>query len=251
MDNSHYTGDIVSTSTNVGGLAGTLQSDSFILNSFSSGSVTGLNDVGGLIGNNSGKVSSSYTTATLTGTNNIGGLVGYNTNIIESSYANNTVTGILNIGGLVGYADSSSSINKTFALGSITGVTSIGGLVGTVPFGGSISNSYATGTVTNTSAGNGTGGFIGNLGAGVNFVNVYSTGKVTSTGTNIGGLIGKKGSFSTVTSSYYDKITSGKIDTTKGTPKTTAEMYQQETFLNWDFTTIWAINENSAYPTLR
>jgi hypothetical protein len=123
--------------------------------------------------------------------------------------------------------------------------------VGTEPFGGSISNSYATGSVTNNGVGKGTGGFIGNLGTAVTLTNVYSTGKVTSTGLNVGGLVGVKSTFSTIASSYYDKTTTGRTETTKGTPKTTAELYQQATFTNWDFITIWKIVEGSTYPTLR
>lgn len=249
MDNSYYTGDIVSTSTGVGGLTGSLQSDSIISNSFSSGSVRGLNDVGGLTGYNSGTIRSSYATSTVTGTNNIGGLVGYNANIIESSYANNPVNGVAQVGGLVGNADSSSTINKTFALGSVTGTTSIGGLVGSAPFGGSINQSYARGDVTNTGSGIRTGGLIGNSGTVI--TQTYSTGKVTSGGTNVGGLAGTKGMFSTITSSYYDRTTSTKTDSTKGTPKTTNEMYQQVTYVGWDFVNVWQIEEGSSYPTLR
>ncbi len=36
-----------------------------------------------------------------------------------------------------------------------------------------------------------------------------------------------------------------------GTAKTTAEMYQQTTFTNWDFDTVWYIREGEDYPRLR
>lgn len=54
-----------------------------------------------------------------------------------------------------------------------------------------------------------------------------------------------------VANSYYDSQTSGKSDTGKGTPKTTAEMRRQATFEGWDFVNTWKIGENASYHTLR
>ena len=50
------------------------------------------------------------------------------------------------------------------------------------------------------------------------------------------------------TSRYYDINTSGCSDTGKGEPKTTAEMTHQATFVGWDFSSIWKIEEGKSYP---
>jgi len=58
---------------------------------------------------------------------------------------------------------------------------------------------------------------------------------------------------STVENSYYDKTVSGLNSTTYGTPKSTTAMKMIQTYqTNWDFDTIWGIDENinNGYPYL-
>jgi hypothetical protein len=52
----------------------------------------------------------------------------------------------------------------------------------------------------------------------------------------------------TVSNSYWDMQTSGQSTSAGGAGKTTAEMKQQATFVGWDFTDIWGIEENVTYP---
>ncbi|AMB44414.1 YDG domain-containing protein [Methylobacterium sp. AMS5] len=66
------------------------------------GSVTGSDNVGGLVGNNSGTVSRSYASGSVTGSLDVGGLVGNNTGTVSQSYASGSVTGSSIVGGLVG-----------------------------------------------------------------------------------------------------------------------------------------------------
>lgn len=54
-----------------------------------------------------------------------------------------------------------------------------------------------------------------------------------------------------LTSSYFDQDVAGTTVTAAGTAKTTANMKKQATFVDWDFTTIWQIAEDTSYPTLR
>jgi hypothetical protein len=110
---------------------------------------------------------------------------------------------------------------------------------------GSVSKSYATGSVSGKSS---IGGLVGSNEDG-NVSNSYATGSVSGVLWSIGGLVGYNAGGS-VTTSYYDKNTTGQSDTGKGTPKTTAEMKQQATFVDWDFDTIWQIDEGVSYPTL-
>jgi hypothetical protein len=79
--------------------------------------------------------------------------------------------------------------------------------------------------------------------------NSYSTGHVTGS-SDAGGLIGYKNG-GTVTHSYWDIETSGQSSSAGGEGKPTAEMKQQATFVDWDFTNVWAIIEDETYPFLR
>lgn len=112
--NSHANGSVRANS-NVGGLVG--QSNGNITESFTSGSVTGLNNgtgqyyFGGLAGRlaNGASISNSYSSASVTGDNAVGGLVGYVfDSTVDKSYAWGLVTGTFQLGGLVGKADGAS-----------------------------------------------------------------------------------------------------------------------------------------------
>ncbi|MCB9359412.1 right-handed parallel beta-helix repeat-containing protein [Candidatus Woesearchaeota archaeon] len=147
-----------------------------------------------------------------------GGLIGnlYQSNLNYSS-SKVTVTGLNWVGGLSGYSNVG-KINSSYALGDVSGASYVGGLVG-VSGGGSASiyNSYSKGAVSGSSS---------------------------------GGLVGLAGG--SIISSYYDTETSGKSDTGRGEPKTTAEMYNISTFSSWDFTNVWdPIYDDSGYPKLK
>ncbi len=208
---------------NCGGLAGgvsTLGSPTlFVTNCYSSGSVSGTSNCGGLVGVAWGSISDCYSTAGVSGTSCCGGLVGFQGGgSISNCYSSGSVSsGTYHCGGLLGY-QRAGSISNCYSSGSVTADSYSGGLLG-YQEAGSISNCYSSGSVT---------------------VNSYS-----------GGLLGFQQSGS-VSDCYYDKETSGQSDNTgKGTPKTTAEMKQQATFSGWDFATVWSINEGVDYPKLR
>ena len=147
------------------------------------------------------------------GSSYVGGLVGNNSGTITNCYSTGSVSGSSYVGGLVG--DNSGTITNCYSTGSVSGSSYVGGLVG-----------YTDGTITNC----------------------YSTGSVSGTSV-FGGLVGYN--FGTITYSYWDKETSLQPSSTFGTGKTTAEMKQQATFEGWDFTNIWAIEEDVTYPYLQ
>jgi hypothetical protein len=247
----------VSGSYYVGGLVG-YNYQGAVFDSNVTGSIvseaTGDVFVGGLIGKNydAATVRGCYSAGSVSATkgDNVGGLIGGNDNycLVDKSYSTSTVTGGSNrTGGLIGQ-NYNSTIVKCFATGNVTGGAFVGGLVGENSGNQSTNtDSYATGAVT------GTGGYVGGL-VGRNFfgptvTNCYSIGRVTGTG----GLIGGKDSGGTVTSSYWNTETSSQGSSTGGVGKTTVEMQTQETFVGWDFVTIWDIDsaENNGYPFLR
>ena len=145
ISTSSASGNVTGTSERVGGLIG--DNSSTITSSFAIGSVLGKNSsnvyqnyVGGLVGfNNNSNISGSYhTTGTVQGLDNVGGLVGKNqgtsslTYTIDTSYSSGSVSGGNYVGGLVGYSYYNSSITNSYVANgsSVTGTKNVGGLVG-------------------------------------------------------------------------------------------------------------------------
>jgi RHS repeat-associated core domain len=93
----------VSSSGNyAGGLVGSNTGLGSIINSYSSGNVSGTSMVGGMAGSNTGTVTNSYETGNVSGTSNIGGFMGSNSGPIINSYEAGGVSGTSNTGGFVG-----------------------------------------------------------------------------------------------------------------------------------------------------
>ncbi len=182
--------------------------------------------VGTLAGTNGGIIENCYATGSVTGTRTnydyyYGGLVGYNNGTIKNCYSTATVTSPGgNVGGLAGY--NGKTIENCFAIGDVTG--------------------YGSSQMA------GTGGLVGHNNTSATIKSCYSTGNV-SANYRFGGLIGYNGG--TASSSYWDKDTSGQTTSNGGEGKTHEEMKQQVTFVNWDFTEIWDIVDDTTYPWLR
>jgi PKD repeat protein len=83
---SYATGDVVGDSTDVGGLVG--ENQQTVTNSYATGNVYGVENVGGLVGYNifGGDITKSYATGTVDGFNKEGGLVGLNEETVRNSY---------------------------------------------------------------------------------------------------------------------------------------------------------------------
>ena len=250
---TYSTGTFTSTYSEVGGLVG--QNYGVIHNCHSeiAVSVPSGGKGGGLVGSNSGTITHSHATGSVSGWELLGGLVGVNHwpgGTISGSYATGNVGGPSDyIGGFVGR--NMGTIAKCNATGSVSGDDTIGGFVGQND-GGTIRDSYATGAVN---AGSGyVGGFAGTNDFGARIDNSYSVGRVTAPASDsVGGFAGYIWN-TVIAHSFYDAETSGQSDAGKGEPKTTAEMKDSTTFTaaGWDFETIWGINPavNNGYPTL-
>jgi filamentous hemagglutinin family protein len=103
VSDSYATGSVAGSGNGVGGLVG--QNNGAVSNSYATGSAEGSSaEVGGLLGKNLGAVSNSYATGNVSGVGDVGGLVGYNltTGTIGTSYAKGGVSGSGSEGGLVG-----------------------------------------------------------------------------------------------------------------------------------------------------
>lgn len=240
---------------------------STITNTSSSGivnSTTG-NSVGGLIGTAyDTDISHGQASGTVHGIDQIGGLVGYMMNFgsrkIFASQATGAVSGRYSLGGLAGEMPGG-EISQSFATGNVSSTTGddMGGLVGRAVINGTlyIRNSYARGSVSANSGGD-VGSIIGYGQSFAHIINSYGTGTVTSAACG-GGLHGC-GTPAEITNSFWDTQTTGKANacssaSCSGTGATTAQMKTKTTFTNasWNFTDVWGIdaNANNGYPYLK
>ncbi|KDE60176.1 hypothetical protein EL22_09290 [Halostagnicola sp. A56] len=166
---------------NVGGLVGINAGE--VSESSVGGEVNGTENVGGLLGqNDDGTVRASSSTARVEGDREIGGLAGtVESGTVHESYATGEIDGSRETGGLVGR--SGGTLNASYATGEVDGNSDVGGLVG-YTF-GTVRGSYATGQVNGTSK---IGGLAGSSSDVVN--TSYATGRVNGT-SQIGGLVGR------------------------------------------------------------
>ena len=136
----------------VGGLVGSSGNNASISNNTASAAVSGNNHVGGLIGQNVGggsAISGSTANGAVSGNDYVGGLIGQNVgggSAISGSTANGAVSGNDYVGGLVGENHGNGNINGSKALGDVTGRVYVGGLVG-LNNRGVIADSTASGNV--------------------------------------------------------------------------------------------------------
>jgi hypothetical protein len=237
----------VAGGSGVGGLVG----ESYDINingSHASGNVNGTS-AGGLLGNvlATTNIDRSYATGDVSGNGYVGGLVGHNesgsSDHIDESYATGNVTSTGDYaGGLIGSCND--YIHRSFATGNVSGTNYVGGFAGS---GQTVFDSYSTGSVTAT--GNVVGGFTGWT---TYMGNVYSTGLVTvaPSSTEVGGLLGRA-SGPPINGAYWDTQTSGMFTSLAGMGEPTAAMFEQATFVGFDFTNTWFIAEGEHDPILR
>lgn len=249
----------------VGALVGSFRSSSVNefdwvrAQTFSTGSVSGNHQVGGLIGySDNGALWMCYSTCTVDGADNVGGLIGKaDESDISKCYSQNAVTGNGdNVGGLIGMAYES-EISNCFSdcnvlmdgSGSLTG-----GLVGYLYSNSIIVNCYSVGVVD----GEGSSGGLTGYNHGSEITNSYAASLVTGSGGYVGGLAGR--SDGTINTSYWDMEISGIGEPGLGDGRTTEEMtypYAINTYEDWNFSTVWVEDPdigfgyfNNGYPYL-
>jgi len=135
-----------------------------IINSYSSGTVSGANNVGGIAGwaqsissvQPVAAIVNSSSSARVSGSQSVGGIVGFAFGgcVVNSSFTG-VVSGNWNTGGIAGHL-ARGSIANSYSTDSVIGNNQVGGVVGGSTFGGmtfdaSIENSFATGVVVGVS----------------------------------------------------------------------------------------------------
>ncbi len=133
--------------SNVGSLIGCLEKGT-IVNCCAQGVVVfGTEDVGGLVGHNKwGHVTGCRSDGTVTGLANVGGLMGSNNGRLTQCHSSGMVDGSESVGGLVG--SNGGNVADCYASVNVTGDKFVAGLVGDDP--GVVTNCYSTGTVVGT-----------------------------------------------------------------------------------------------------
>ncbi|PTN31444.1 S-layer family protein [Desulfonatronum sp. SC1] len=194
----------------VGGLVGNYTGGT-ISGCYVTGTVKGNNSkTGGLVGQNTGgTISESYFVGAVSGTNEVGGIVGENQDdgTISNSYATGTVSGTgSDVGGLVG-VNQSGEINNCYSTNEVSGNRLVGGLVGYF-FRGSVNSCYATGDVSGNA--DATGGLVGSIYQG-EVIDSYATGLVEGDN-KVGGLVGYISNSGSVTNSYATGAVTGNED---------------------------------------
>lgn len=103
-----------------------------VADSHATGSVSGQDEVGGLVGRTWGVLARNYAAVDVTGQQLVGGLVGHQIlNNLLASYATGDVSGMDAVGGLAGaVSDTSQTILASYATGAVSGTAAVGGLVG-------------------------------------------------------------------------------------------------------------------------
>ena len=208
----------VTGGSNTGGIAGTLSTGqsgvcqvcgiNAVNSSNFSGSVSGINNVGGLVGTSTGTISGgTVRNSTISGRvatdgsggNGVGGILGTQTagTVKDTVTVNDvSVVGAPNVGGVVG-ALGAGTIHNAVTGATVTGTNGTGGAVGSA-FGGTITASTATAVVHGQ--GN-AGGFIGVIAGAATIDGSFGFSVTNAPGFAVGGFVGAMNGGGTITRS--------------------------------------------------
>jgi hypothetical protein len=188
----------------------------------------------------------------VTGTNDVGGIVGtmQNGSVLDNVGFLSTVSGTLDVGGIVGLL-SAGTINQVYdnVADGITGNTNVGGLVGAIMSGATLNNGLFGGEITGVST---VGGIVGLNQGTVN--NVLSVGTIAAGATITGAMAGdNQGS---ILNSFYDTrmipnaVGAGTSEGSGYDTNAILEGPSLYTSAGWDFVSIWSTSTGN-YPVLQ
>ena len=252
---------IVSTSHNsstitvypVGGIVASTSESSAIQNCSFSGEVSGYASVGGIVGSNSRGIvrkcsNSGSVTAEL---QRSGGIVGSNFGTIELCCNTGPVSTVPqeatggSVGGISG--DSLGNIIQCYNTGNVQGTHSTGGIVGMAERGTVISDSYNVGTVSINKYQSGCGGIVGYVDDLLTVENCYNVGTLNGGSISVGGIIGNGKNKSSISNCFY--LSQEGISLEEAISR--SDFATQDTFVGWDFDTIWEMSDELHRPVLR
>ncbi|OIO57931.1 MAG: hypothetical protein COX57_00515 [Alphaproteobacteria bacterium CG_4_10_14_0_2_um_filter_63_37] len=274
-------------SSQTGALAGwATGGNAVVANVYVTGSVTGDDDVGGVVGDalNGSKFTDVHVAGSVMGRNHVGGLVGRAILGVSfsKSYVDGSITGVgTDIGGLIGQIGANGggiSIDNAYTTGNVTGPARVGGLIGAMyntgtlsPPPNTITHCHSSANITGETIYAEVGGLIGyrdTSATSSSLTRAYATGGVTAL---LGGgarLVGGA-SFAEGNGLYFNTDSpfnvAVNLSPTETIGLTTAQMRQSASFpsilpsifpfnpgdLGLDFTYVWTIYEGQTTPMLR
>lgn len=244
-------------------------------------SIRAMNQVGGVVGMNAGKVTNSGNTGDITANYYFGGVVGYTTSssalcYIEKCYNTGTLTmdepagmgrGAAYMGGITSRIYSNkTTITKCYNTGNLVVGTSVsssslrvGGIVGHINKPGQLTNCYNAGHATIRGKAN-YGGIVGEMAdQAATITDCYTIGNITVDGGsgNLCNAFGKASGTASITNCYaLENGTpfSGGSTTgiTGGGLLNETRMKNPDSYAGWDFQTVWKTGSGEyPYPVLR
>lgn len=215
---------VTNTDVYVGGFAGIAQNlsepleDCHVINTKVTGATSNDARAGGLVGQVVANMTVSGCTAEgveVSGIKNVGALIGVNVGTVSNcSSTSGTVSGTTNAGGLIGYNDGtisySSSSGKVSSPNTTTNADiAIGGLVGLLNK-GKISSCSSSVTIDQTTNGRDIGGLVGMMKT-ATIEKSFATGNVAGKQRNVGGLVGLV-TLTSGTAKISDSYCTGKVN---------------------------------------
>jgi hypothetical protein len=209
ITNSYVAGD-VSGVINVGGIVGSLDLFSNIINSHAAGNISASGDnIGGIAGfvQLSNIANSNFTGNINSDGHFIGGIAGsVGFGNVADSYSDGNINGGVHVGGIVGNIESYSSATDSHFAGNAAGKEHIGGIAGHMRDNSFITNSYSTGNISGDTGIGGIAGYIDES----NITNSYSVGNINGND-SVGGIIGWAYEGGSIANSYSAGNISGNI----------------------------------------
>jgi hypothetical protein len=249
---------LINGTDSTGGLVGHAKEAVEFVNVTNVGNITGVNYAAGLIGIVEGEttISDSVNSGTVTATGIIlGGLIGV---VLVGTRVQLEQTGNLGelvvtngmTGGLVGLLDEGTlAISSSFNIGDITaGDGSVGGLLGEIGESNTaleIQNSFNSG---NLETSQNVAGFVG-YATDATITNSFNVGTIPATNNQIKDAILTGPTPAPLISSVYTNQSPSAYTQVS----TDVELQDRETYVGWDFDTVWGFlcNENNGFPVLR
>ena len=270
ISNCYNTGSVSATSDSysyAGGIAG--YNGGTISNCYNTGSVSSTASssdsyAGGIAGRNNGTISNCYNTGSASASVSVsasssdsyaGGIAGWNNGTISNCYNTGSVSSSSSYsyaGGIAGLNFNGGTIRNCYNAGSVSASSSFsyhsnaGGIAGWND--GTIRDCYNIGSISSSSY---AGGIAGDNGGTIS--NCYNTGSVSSTASSSDsyaeGIAGYNSKGGTISNCYYLNINAKG----SGVSCTLKQMTQQNTFVGFDFDTVWTMagNEDYLYPELQ
>jgi len=157
LKNIRLTNVDINGSDNTGPIAGAINVDSRINNSYVTGDIEGANYAGGVVGTNyQSSINNSYSIANIEADNIVGGIAGDNDGgYISDSYSTGAVSGTNVVGGIAG-ENNGGYISDSYSTGAVSGSSDVGGLVGGIA-GNTIDSYWDINSTNQTTSSGGTG----------------------------------------------------------------------------------------------